>query len=163
MWVVGAGADSDPLWREHGNIDPHLRGPLPLVAIPGIALCWALIVSRIDSRALRLLFCIALVAVTAYHSFSSPSSRRHNYTWKYALEVAEKNASADNAPVLICSDLPESDHVPMPVGAAVKDSALFAPLTYYQLSVPVVPLPRALNDEAIQAGSQFLQQAGTAP
>jgi hypothetical protein len=25
--------------------------------------------------------------------------------------------------------------------------------------VPVVPLPRALNDEAIQAGSQFLREA----
>ena len=131
-----------------------------LVAIPGIALCWALIVSWIDSRALRCLFCISLVAVMAYQSFSSPTSRQHNYTWKYALDVVEKNASVDNAPVLICSDLPESNHVPMPVGAAVKDSALFAPLTYYQLSVPVVGLPRALNQEAMQAGSQFLLQAG---
>ena len=65
-----------------------------IVAVPGIALCWAWVVSRIDSRALRLLFCTALVAVTAYHSFSSPSSRAHNYTWKYALEAAEKSASA---------------------------------------------------------------------
>ena len=31
-----------------------------IVAVPGIALCWAFIVSRIDSRALRLLFCAAL-------------------------------------------------------------------------------------------------------
>lgn len=130
-----------------------------IVAVPGIALCWAFIVSRIDSRALRLLFCTALVAATAYHAFTSPSSRVHNYTWKYALDVAEKNASTGNAPVLICSDLPESDHLPMPVGAAIKDSALFAPLSYYHLSVPVVPLPRALNDEAIKVGSQFLQQA----
>ena len=130
-----------------------------IVAVPGIALCWAFIVSRINSRVLRLLFCAVLVAAAAYHSFRSPSSRVHNYTWKYALEVAEKNASADNAPVLICSDLPESDHMPMPVGPAIKDSAIFAPLSYYQLSVPVVPLPRALNDQAIQAGSLFLQQA----
>ena len=117
-----------------------------IVAVPGIALCWAFIVSLINSRALRLLFCTALVAATAYHSFMSPSSRIHNYTWKYALEVAEKSASADNAPVLICSDLPESDHMPMPVGPAIKDSAIFAPLSYYQLSEPVVPLPRSLND-----------------
>ena len=130
-----------------------------IVAVPGIALCWAFIVSRIGSRALRLLFCTALVAATAYHSFSSPSSGVHNYTWKYALEVAEKSASADNAPVLICSDLPESDHMPMPVGPAIKDSAIFAPLSYYHLTVPVVPLPRALNDEAVQDGSRFLQQA----
>ena len=130
-----------------------------LVAAPGVALCWALILSRIDSRALRLLFCIAVVGVTAYHYFTTPSSRIHNYTWKYALEFAEENASADNAPVVICSDLPEADHMPMPVGSAVKDSPIFPPLAYYPLSVPVVPLPRSLNGEAIRAGSQFLHQA----
>src|ERR1700733_682548 len=85
-----------------------------LGAVPGIALCWALVVSWIDSRALRCLFCISLVAAMAYQSFSSPTSRQHNYTWKYALDVVEKNASVDGAPVLICSDLPESNYVPMP-------------------------------------------------
>jgi hypothetical protein len=131
-----------------------------LVAIPGIALCWALVLSRIDSRALRLLFCLAVVAATAYHYFSFPSSKLHGfYTWKDALQFVEKNASADDAPVLICSDLPEADYMPMPVGSAVKDSVIFAPLTYYKLSVPVVPLPRALNGEAVRIGSQFLQDA----
>ena len=91
-----------------------------VVAIPGIALCWALIVSRIDSRALRLLFCVLSVAATAYQAFSSPTSKDHNYSWKYALEVVEKNASVDNAPVLICSDLPESDHMPLPQGKQSK-------------------------------------------
>jgi hypothetical protein len=130
-----------------------------LVAIPGIALCWAWLVSRIDSRILRLLFCVAVVVAATYSSFTSPFSKRHGYTWKYALEFVEKNASADGAQVLICSDFPESDVVPMPVGAAVKDSGLFAPLSYYQLSVPVVGLPRALNDEAIRVASGFLLQA----
>jgi hypothetical protein len=128
-----------------------------LVALPGVALCWAWLLSRIDSRALRLLFTVALVGSVAYVSFRSPASEHHGYTWKYALEIAEKNASADNAPVLICSDLPEADHRPMPVGTAVKDNALFAPLTYYKLSVPVVALPRAFNDEATQIISTFLQ------
>ncbi len=132
-----------------------------IVAVPGIALFWAWVVGLIHSRALRLLFCIALVAVTAYHSFRSPFSRAHNYTWKYALEAAEKIASPDNAPVLICSDLPESDYMPMPVGPAAKDSAIFAPLSYYSLSVPVVPLPRALNEAAMRAGEQFLREAAT--
>jgi len=131
-----------------------------LVAVPGVALCWALVISRIDSRALRLLFCMAIVTATAYHDFTSPYSKRHGfYTWKYALETVEKNASMDDAPVLICSDFPESDYMPMPVGSAVKDSNIFAPLTYYKLNVPVVPLPRALNDEAVRIGSQFLQEA----
>jgi hypothetical protein len=130
-----------------------------LVAVPGVALCWALAVSRINSRTLRLMLCVAIVAVSAYHYFSSPSSKIHNYTWKYALEFIEKNASAYGTPVLICSDLPESDYMPMPAGSAVKDSAMFAQLSYYQVSLPVVALPRSLNDEAMQIGSQFLQQA----
>jgi hypothetical protein len=130
-----------------------------LVAIPGIALCWALIVNRIDSRALRLLFCMAIVATAVYEHSTAPDAKQHGPTWKYALEFAQKNASADNAPVLICSDLPESDYRVLPVGAAVKDNALFAPLTYYKLTVPVVGLPRSLNDEATRIGSQFLHEA----
>ena len=130
-----------------------------LVAVPGIALCWALIVSRIDSRALRLLFCMAIVATTAYQYFDSPPFKLHGITWKYALEFVETNASADNAPVLICSDLPEADHMPMPVGSAAKDSGILAPITYYKLSVPVVALPRALNHEAIRIGLEFMREA----
>ncbi len=130
-----------------------------LVAIPGIALCWALAVSLINSRAIRLLFCVVLVGMTVYQNVSSPYARIHGYTWKYALALAEKNASTDGAPVVICSDFVESDSTLMPVGPALKDSALFAPLTYYKLSVPVVGLPRALNDQAIRGGSSFLQDA----
>jgi uncharacterized membrane protein len=129
-----------------------------IVSIPGIALCWALVVSQIRSRALRLSFCIALVGIAAFQEFRSPMARVHNYSWKYALDTAEKNASVDGAPVVICSDLPESNYLPMPVGAAIKDSAIFSPLTYYHLTVPVVPLPRALNDNAKQRILQFLGQ-----
>jgi hypothetical protein len=109
-----------------------------------------------QSRTVRLLFCIALVSVTAYQDFKSPYSRKHGYTWKYALEFAEKNASADHAPILICSDFPGADYQSMPVGYA-KESDLFAPLSYYKVSVPVVPLPRALNEEAVRIASNFLQ------
>jgi hypothetical protein len=129
-----------------------------LVAVPGVALCWAVAVSRINSRRLRLLFCLVFVGAAGYHYFSSRASRIDNYTWKYALALVESNASADHAPVVICSDLPESNYMPMPVGSAVKDSAIFAPLSYYQVSVPVVALPRALNQEAVRLGSLFLQQ-----
>ena len=128
-----------------------------LVAVPGIALCWALLISRINSRVIRVLFCVAVVGVTAYQHFSSPESNFHGYTWKYALEAAQSNASADNAPVLICSDLPESNFQPMP--ADPKDSVMFSPLTYYKLSVPVVPLPRALNQDAVRIISGFLMDA----
>jgi hypothetical protein len=49
--------------------------------------------------------------------------------------------------------------MPMPVGSEIKDSALFAPLSYHQLSVHVVPMPRALNAESVQAGSQVPARA----
>lgn len=127
-----------------------------LVAIPGIALCWGLLVSQLQSRTVRLLFCVALVSVTAYQNFMSPDSGKHGYTWKYALEFAEKNAAADHAPMLICSDFPEADYETMPVGHA-NESNIFTPLSYYKVSMPVVPLPRALNREAIRVASNFLQ------
>ncbi len=130
-----------------------------LVAIPGLALCWGFLVSVLEPCRLRLLFCMVLVAFTSYMFFTSPEVRHHGYTWKYALEVAEKNAAPDNAPVLICSDFPQSDFTPMPNEADVKNSSLFTTLSYYKLSVPVVGLPRGLNDEAIRDGNQFLQSA----
>jgi hypothetical protein len=130
-----------------------------LEAVPGIALCWAFALSRFRSRTLRLLFCVALVSISGYLSCSSSSSRQHAYnTWKYALEAAERNASVDNAPALICSDFVESNYATMPVDSA-KDSAMFAQLSYYKLSVPVVPLPKQFNDEARRVGSLFLREA----
>ena len=62
-----------------------------LIAVPGVALCWACIVSQIHSRALRLLFCMAVVLVTAFHDYRVPYARVHgSYTWKYALGFVEK-------------------------------------------------------------------------
>src|SRR6185312_7501898 len=40
-----------------------------------------------------------------------------------------------------------------------KTSRYFTPLSYYKLTVPVVPLPWGLNDEARKIGSQFLKEA----
>jgi mannosyltransferase len=130
-----------------------------LIAIPGIALWWGWLISRIDSSFLRVLFCVAVVSTAAYKKLSSPDARQHSYTWKYALELAEKNAAPDGAPVLMCSDFPSADYFPMPMGEAVKDSGFFTPLSYYKLSVPVVGLPRALNDEAMRIGSEFVREA----
>jgi hypothetical protein len=53
----------------------------------------------------------------------------------------------------------ESDRMVMPSGAAIDDSVVLTPLMYYKLTVPVVPLPRSLNDEAMRVGSRFLEDA----
>ena len=105
------------------------------------------------------LFCLVVVAAVVSLNYADPYSRRHGYTWKYALQFAEKNASVDGATVVMCSDFPQSDYLPMPVGDEVKKSAMFTPLSYYKLKVPVVGLPRGLNDEAMRDGRTFLQSA----
>ena len=130
-----------------------------LVAVPGIALSWALVASLIDSRALRLLCSLVMVAVMASISFTSERARSHETSWKAALAFVEENASVDHAPVLICSGVSESDGMVMPSEAAIDDSIVLTPLMYYKLTVPVVALPRSLNDEAMRVGSRFLEHA----
>jgi hypothetical protein len=127
------------------------------VAVPGIALCWAWIFTLVDSRMLRVLACVALVAWSAYQYYTSPFGGMHGYSWKYALAVADANASRDAAPILMCSDLPEADfHMP---SVPVADSALFSPISYYKVHTTVVPMPRALNEQAQMIGRDFLLQA----
>lgn len=130
-----------------------------LVAIPGIALCWGLLVSCLRSSVIRLSFCVALVAFTlGRFSFSTFSMENpHGYTWKYALEVANEKAAPDNAPLLLCSDLPESNFESMP--ADVTSSGFFAPVSYYKVNSPVVPLPREFNKEAALQVKKFLATA----
>ena len=73
--------------------------------------------------------------------------RTHGYSLKYALEFADANAAQDGSPLVICSDLPEADFQSMPTGPA-SESVLFAPLSYYKVRAAVVPMPRALNEQA---------------
>lgn len=129
-----------------------------LVAIPGIALAWGLLLSCINSHLIRIAFCLAVVGTAVFGYVVSPYSSQHGYTWKYALSIADKNAAIDHAPILICSDFPNADYVPMPSEAEVKDSGLFTPLAYYKVDAPVVGLPRALNREAMRVGEAFVQR-----
>lgn len=129
-----------------------------LIAVPGLSLGWALLLSSFRLRVARLLFMAAFVASTAYFAYHAPLAKEHGFTWKYALAFTAQNAAADNAPVVICSDFPEADYAPMPVDSP-KTSFFFAQLSYYPIPEPVVPLPRALNAEAMRVGGQFVKQA----
>lgn len=129
-----------------------------LVAVPGIALCWSYAAKWLRFRWLRLIFCMILVFVTACPRFLSPTSGNHRGSWKHALDVVESNARADDAPVLVCSEFVESNYAAMPQGSA-KESRFFAQLSYYPLSVPVIPLPMGLNAQAKRIGTSFLRTA----
>jgi hypothetical protein len=124
------------------------------VAVPGIALCWAWVFSRIDSRRFRLLCCLAFVTWTIGQTYASPEARLHGCTWKFALEFADARAAQADLPLLICSDLPEANFQNMPTGPA-RESVLFAPLSYYKVRADVIPLPRALDERTQMIGGRF--------
>lgn len=132
-----------------------------LVAVPGIALCWGFLANCVRSKAIRAAFGVALVALTfSRFSFATLTiDDPHGYTWKYGLLVADKSAAVDHAPLLICSDLPESNFEPMPADVYAATDGDFAPIFYYKVHSRVVPLPRALNAEAMAQINRFLATA----
>lgn len=129
-----------------------------LVAVPGIALCWGLILTRYLTRSTRIVLCLAFLVAVVYYYDISAFRNRNGVTSKYAIAMAQKNTLVDNAPVVMCSSFPESDYVTMPLHN-VKEYILFPQFSYYKLSAPLIPLPRALNDQAIRLGSEFLAEA----
>ena len=132
-----------------------------LVAVPGIALCWGFLASCLRSKTIRTAFCVILVVLTfSRFSFATLSvDDPHGYTWKYGLQLADAIAATDHAPLLVCSDLPESNSEPMPADVYAANDGAFAPLFYYRVHTRVVPLPRALNAEAIAQIEKFLSTA----
>jgi hypothetical protein len=126
--------------------------------VPGISLCWAMIFCGFRSRASRLFGCVLYVAVTIFFYLSVPTFRQHSFSWKSALQVVQQLSSEEKVPVVVCSDFVESAHIAMP-NDSPKSSWLFAPLSYYKISAPVVPLPEVLNAESSKVFLPFLKQA----
>jgi hypothetical protein len=129
-----------------------------LVAVPGSTLMWGWLFGWIDSRRLRQIFSVGLVAVTVFLNFKSPYKRTHEITFKQAHDLVNANLAKDGAPVLVCSAFIESDFQPMPPNPA-SDNALFAQMSYYPLKASVVLLPEDLNDNTIRVASQSVQEA----
>jgi len=129
-----------------------------LSAIPGISLCWAMALYRFRPNVVRATFCIIFVGLTASPYVRSPKSKEHDYSWKYALRVVEDRSAKDDAPVVICSNFIEANYVAMPTESPKADR-LFAPLSYYKITSPIVPLPEGLNDETRKVFLRFLREA----
>ena len=129
-----------------------------LVGVAGVVLLWGFLIGLIRPVQLRLLVPLALVPYAIFSFWNSPQAHQHGYTWKYALEYAQFIAQPDNAPLVICSDLPQADFEPMPAGPA-SESVLFSPLSYYQVTVSVVPAPRTLNPDARRIATKTLEES----
>jgi len=141
------------------SISSHLVIPRYFsVVAPGSALAWALLTSFIDSRILRKVFCLGLVAITLFETYSSPHSRRHALTFKYSHDFVNANAASDKATVLVCSAFIESDYEALPADRNAEN-ALLSQIDYYPINAPMVMLPMDLNDEAMRIGSQAVTAA----
>ncbi len=139
----------------------HLVIPRYLTVIaPGSALTWAMLTSHIDSRPLRQIFCVGLVALTVFETYSSPLSRKHEINFKQAHAFVNENVAngEGEVPVLVCSAFIESDYETMPVDRNGEDP-LFSQVDYYPIHAPVVMLPMDLNDESIRVASQSVSAA----
>jgi Dolichyl-phosphate-mannose-protein mannosyltransferase len=137
----------------------HLVIPRYLTIVaPGSALTWALLTTFIDSRILRKLFCVGLVAVTAFETFNSPLSRRHDLSFKPSHTFVNANVASDQATVLVCSAFIESDYEPLPIDRT-SENALIAQVDYYPIHAPMTMLPMDLNAEAMRIGGQAVAAA----
>jgi hypothetical protein len=139
----------------------HLVIPRYLTVIaPGSALTWALLTSCVESRPLRQIFCVGLVAMTAFETYSSPLSRQHEINFKQAHAFVNANVAKDKGevPVLVCSAFIESNYEPMPTDRN-GGNPLFSQIAYYPIDAPVVLLPIDLNGETIRVASQTVLAA----
>ena len=139
----------------------HLVIPRYLtVTAPGSALTWALLTRQIDSRGLRQIFCVGLVAVTLFEAYSSPLSRHHELNFKQAHAFVNANVAKDegNVPVLVCSAFIESDHT-TDLGNSNGENPLYSQVSYYPIRAPLVFLPMDLNDETIRVAGQTVLAA----
>jgi len=137
----------------------HLVIPRYLTVVAaGSALTWALLTRCIDSAALRKFFCVGLVAVTIFETFSSPDSRRHDLSFKHSHAFVNPNVAEDKPTVLVFSAFIESDYEPMTTDRSAEN-ALVSQIDYYPINAPTIMLPMDLNDEAMRIGSQAVATA----
>jgi hypothetical protein len=128
------------------------------VVAPGAALTWALLTSRIDSRALRMLFCAGLVVVTCCEVFPSPAARKHEINFKEVHAFVNANVGNEGVAVLEASAFIESNYEPLP-GDPPGENALFSQAAYYPVRGRLIFLPMALNDEAMRIARETEQSA----
>jgi mannosyltransferase len=124
-----------------------------LIVAPGSALIWAWLTSCIDSRMVRQIFCVGLVATTVFETYHSPDSRHHSINFRDAHAFVNANIAPGDGPVLVFSAFIESNYEPLPT-VANSENALLSQIDYYPLNPPWVFLPIDLNERSMQIGRE---------
>lgn len=129
------------------------------VIAPGSAMTWALLTSQINSPRLRQVFCLGLVAVTVYESYSSPFMRRHELSFRQAHEIVNDYLAKEDVPVLVGSAFIESNYGSMPDSSS--EDAIWSQTEYYPIHGHMILLPMSLNDETVKITSKATLDATT--
>lgn len=128
------------------------------VVAPGSALTWALLTTRIDSKWLTKIFCMALVGLTIFELFSSGRAGGHELNFKQAHALVNAKLAQEQVPVLECSAFIESNYEPLPSDLN-SESALISQLYYYPVHSPVVLLPITFSEETMWISSRVVLEA----
>lgn len=129
-----------------------------LIVAPGSALIWAWLATLIDSRLVRQIFCVGLVATTVFEAYKSPDSRHHAINFKSTHAFVNADVKPQDGPVLVFSAFIESDYEPLP-SAPGTENALLSQIDYYPLNPPWMFLPIDLNDRAMLIGREAVLAA----
>ena len=129
-----------------------------LVAVPGAALTWGLLIGCIDSHPLRKFCCVSFVVMILFQYLTVPLFRHQELSFKQAHEFVNTNVAKDKVPVVVCSAFVESNFEPLPTDLT-SENALVSQFSYYPVHAPVILLPFSLNDEAKHVGALAIAAA----
>jgi len=137
------------------------RYALPVV--PGLALCFGLILEFLSSRLRTGLVLMVFLMFQAMEYWPPAKIPRHTLwgDWGAAIEFVDSHNQRERLPALMRSGFPESDYWDWR-SARVNDSALYAPLSYYASSTEWHPLPATFTPAAAEAIDRLIDQVKAA-
>jgi hypothetical protein len=130
-----------------------------LVAVPGLAICWALLAHISPLTWGRFLLVSLLLGLGIAPQLMHGPVLDHDGDMRGGLAFADARAQAIRGPIVLCSQFVESEGEGTPMPQDPKSSKLFSPLSYYPVHSQVVPLPRVLNNQTIYLATRFLEDS----
>jgi hypothetical protein len=123
---------------------------------PGLATCFGIILGSFRPKIVHAAVLSAMALFLAL-SVGRPTSFRHTVglgDWGSAAEFINRNVARDHAPVLIRSQLIESDFMPL---EPIEDNGNFPQLAYYPMRAQLIPLQNTFTAAQMSSIHTFLK------
>ncbi len=123
---------------------------------PGLAMCFGVLLTSVRPKLVRAATLSAMALFVAW-SIGRPTSFRHTVglgDWGSAAEFINRNVATDDAPVLIRSQLIESDFMPI---EPVEDNGNFPQLAYYPMRAHLIPLQNTFTAAQMSSIHTFVK------